>query len=361
MKKILLVTLQGANYGNRLQNYALQKTLEEMGFEVWTPYYDIPERDTLYKKFRYYVKAVLYQFGFKRFQYEYTHLVKEKAFGEFNKKYIINMFKISFKRAFSKKWDEYEYAITGSDQVWHNWSSNKYELRYFYLQFIEKKKRIAYAASFGFRTFPQNDLNSHKKGLCGMDKISCREDEAASLIKSVTDMAPVVVCDPTLLLNKEQWSEIARCPKYLDERKYVVKYFLGRISDKDSRIIEEYAKKNKYRIIDIIKPEDLELYKTKPDEFLWLISHAEYIFTDSYHATVISMIFNKQFMIFKRVGTGYENMFGRLETIINRYGLLENVFEGEVKNIKHDYNVIYEKIQQDNSISKKFLQDCLDK
>ena len=134
--KVLLVTLQGDNIGNRLQNYALQKVLQKRNCDVWNPYYDDnDEIDDMFKKCKLLCKIFLGKLKFERFKVNYIRFRRKEAFKEFDGKYISNQFKINFDETFEKDWNQYDLAITGSDQVWHNWSNNKCELKYFYSVF----------------------------------------------------------------------------------------------------------------------------------------------------------------------------------------------------------------------------------
>ncbi len=67
MKKVLLVTLQDVNTGNRLQNYALQTVLKKLGYEVHTPYYTLLQYNSLKKQLKCTLKLALGITGMKRF------------------------------------------------------------------------------------------------------------------------------------------------------------------------------------------------------------------------------------------------------------------------------------------------------
>lgn len=95
--KVLLITLQGDNIGNRLQNYALQESIKKFSdYEVFTPYYYPIEMETLQLRIKYFVKCVLGNIGiakYKSFQIRTKRLKKYKAF---NSKYIDNYFRIDY-------------------------------------------------------------------------------------------------------------------------------------------------------------------------------------------------------------------------------------------------------------------------
>lgn len=331
MKKVLLVTLQGANIGNRLQNYALQEIIKKGNNIVYTPYYNVLEYDSVLKRLKVRIQCALSQIGFVRYSGIRNTRLREIKFSKFNESYIDNMFKVSFNHVPS----EFDYAVTGSDQVWHNWSGDDSELNYFYLKFMPDEKRISYAASFGFEVFPQKDIDKHKEGLMGVRYLSCREEHGRKLIKELVGRDAELTLDPTLLLNKDEWIKIEKNPNYSTDN-YILVYFLGEKTDESISTIKRIAEEKSLRVIDIYDANNLDYYLTTPDEFIWLIHHASYVCTNSYHACVFSILFNKKFLAFHRKGAGMENMFDRIRTLFDIFGI-DREYHGEYSDIYKEY------------------------
>ena len=169
-KKILLVTLfDNNNIGNRLQNFALYKVLQEKNVEVDVLDNGYTIKATIKDEFKNSIKFFLGLLGFKKYKIKHQKYVffrrRQKANIAFNNKNIPTVIKMKNKKIFDKDWSEYDLAIVGSDQVWHNWNSCENELSYYYLNFISDHKRVAYAASFGFEEFPEKDYLQHKQGI----------------------------------------------------------------------------------------------------------------------------------------------------------------------------------------------------
>lgn len=358
MKKVLLVTLQGDNIGNRLQNYALQKTLQKLDCEVHTPIYDLIELSTYKLKLKFIIKCLLGKLKIQKFKPYLYRYKRVKKYKDFNNKYISNMFHTNFYSIFNSK-NDYDYAVTGSDQVWHNWSNNSQELKYFYLEFIPTDKRIAYAPSFGFDDFSKEDIFLHKTGLEDILYLSCREKKGIQLISDLTNRQANLVLDPTLLLDKDEWIEIEKKPQWIEKQKeYVLVYFLGDKSLYMESIIK-FSRENNIKIIDIYDKNSLNSQLITPDEFIWLIHNAKYVFTDSFHATVFSLIFDIQFLSFRRKEKGMENMFDRIENVQEIFGVKNRVYINDINLIKDSLNKT--SIENMKSKSIDFLMEALNK
>ncbi len=344
-RKILLVTLQDRNnFGNRLQNYALQTVLENMGYEINTPVYSENMKDygSIFKQK---AKKILLLMGQTKYLSDVRHceldIRRRKFFDQFNEKFISGIINIDVDKMNEFDTTQYVAAITGSDQVWHNWKIiGKKELEYFYLSFIPESKRISYAASFGFSDFPERDRERHRIGLAGMKAISCREKKGCELVRQVSHKEATLVPDPTLLLDVVQWQKIIKKPEFDCKKPFILVFFLGNIEKEYSRYIKHLAYEKKLEIIDIYNFVTPRFASVGPCEFLWLLSHAEYVCTDSFHACVFSTIFHRNFTAFRRVEKYFGKMFSRIEDFLTNLNLTEAIFTDENSvGVKFDENV----------------------
>lgn len=353
MKDILIVTLFGNfNLGNRLQNYALQFILTHMGYKSYTGKYNVQNR--FRENITTYIKRLLLFFN-KDKHLCYTNKInldKKRAliFDEFNDEYIYNVIDIGTFDYKKLKKLEFEFAISGSDQVWHHRYHKKNEMPYFYLSFMPKNKRIAYAPSFGFVDFQTNELLIHKNGLLGFEdgKISIREQHGAYLNKELIGLDVPVVPDPTLLLYRSDWEKIAKKPEYNVPEHFVIQYFLGDAHQYDKGL----------SVIDIYNPENEKWFtKTGPSEFIWLMQHCEYVCTDSFHACVFSIIFHRDFAVFHRRQNGMEGMFDRIETLLSNTGLEQCIENSD--NHEIDWHRVDTEIDRRRKIGIDFLTNAL--
>ncbi len=342
-KKVGIITLNGNNnFGNKLQNYALKKIVESYGLDVDTIWFD---EEFNYKKY------IIKKFMFFKKIYK-----REIKFEKFTQKYLNRKF-------FCNESDQYYKFIVGSDQVWNysfkGVSQNFY--RYF-LKFSPKEKNISYAASIGANQIEDKYVNEFKDGMNNFSFISVREDLAKKILnEQITSKEVEVVLDPTMLLSSNEWNFVAKKPKKFPKKRYILNYFLGEQSKERKKIINNFAKKNNCQVIDLLD-ENNPLYVIDPTEFLYLEKNAFLICTDSFHSCVFSIIFNRPFVVFDREDNGKKVMGSRIDTLINKFNLLNRKFNGidiTNENLKHDYSNAYEILENEKKKSKEFLKKSL--
>ena len=197
--------------------------------------------------------------------------------------------------------------VCGSDVIWHPSRSVQTA---FYLGFAsETKAKVPYAVSMGRLPYTPLEKTLLKKNVQTFKTIATREQSAATFIKDLTGKPTLTVLDPTMLLTAEQWEgmEDRSC---LPDGKYILCYLLGD-TKWPRKYIAAYATKRGLPVVyfpyimqNRRKADDLlhgtEICDAGPDGFVALIHHAECIFTDSFHATVFSTIFQKEFYVFDR-------------------------------------------------------------
>ena len=120
---------------------------------------------------------------------------------------------------------EYDFFVTGSDQVWNPNFGFGNEIDF--LEFADEYKRISFAASFGISVVPEEHSEKFKRRLNNMRKISVREDAGAEIVKKLTGRDAIVLPDPTLLIEKKRWEIIMSSHKYKPTSKYILTYLIG--------------------------------------------------------------------------------------------------------------------------------------
>lgn len=329
MKKIGIITIYNGsiNYGGNLQSYALTKRLlndnyiaEQISFN---PKSISVRKNSLFKKIMNLPKILSNIIKLKKSSSVNT--IKKLAFENFNKRIIPHSEKVYNRENINECVENYDAFITGSDQVWNfAWYNPE-----FFLDFVpSSKKKISYSASIGRDSLTEEQKEVFKNSLKDFDAVSVREPSSIKLIEDLSPVPVVSTLDPTLLLEREDWDKVSS--KRLIEEDYIFCYFLGNYK-KTRKLVNEFAKKYELKIAFIPymsgvalsdgKFGDYRLVDASPEDFISLIKHAKYIFTDSFHAVVFSHIYGKEFFVFNRDKRALMN--GRIKDITSLFACQE--------------------------------------
>ena len=353
MKSIAILTINdNNNYGNRLQNYAVQERIKKLNCNVETinnqkgiiGKYKIAKR-----KIGNIIKRVYPSQKYYRYNY----------FMEFNKKIKYSKYYIDKEHTPENLKDKYDCFITGSDQVWNPNFGRMSDIDF--LTFAPKEKRNSFSASFGISEIPLEMKEYYKERLEGINNISVREEAGKKIVEELTGRKDAqVLVDPTMLLTAEEWDKVSKKPKQLKTDKYILNYFLGELSETRKKEIDRIAKENNCKVINILD-KNSPFYQTGPSEFLYLEKNAFLICTDSFHSSVFAILYNRPFVVFEREDK-LVNMNSRIETLINKFNLQNRKFTGKIteENLQHDYKEAYEILEKERQKSNEFLKKALD-
>lgn len=356
-KEICVITITGQNnYGNRLQNYALEYIFKGIGLNVRTLSNSYLKK---YSAYNYREKIYLiYSLIFKKGKR--LSIKRGLSFKKFDD-YFVNR-EIIKKNKFNS---DYDFVVCGSDQIWNfNFFPNKNGL--FFAKFVAPEKRIAYSASIGMDYIPAKYVSYFKEAVMEFKDISVREDKAAEIIKELTGRDVIVTVDPTLLLNQEEWLKIAKKPKWIKNDKYLLTYFLGDISNEIKSFIKNICVKYNLEIINLYSEYangenvDVNSFCSGPDEFVWLIANSQLFITDSYHGCVFATIFNKPFRWFSRNEKGVANMNSRMDTLFSKLQIgdwcIGDVNEDSNHLFYKDYSKVQKNLEREKKVAMSYLQ-----
>ena len=327
MKVGIMTFIDEKNYGNRLQNYALQEFLKGQGFEVETirndKFYDyylvsnsIKEKTIKHlKRFFFSVYRMIDKTdSLQGYEISSNKNMKKRicANKQFTKEHI-KQSNVMLRDGddYYRKLSEYEYIFIGSDQVWNPQMAGASEL--FFLPKIESKRKIAFAASIGVDTIPSNYKKQWDCYCSTIDKITVREQSAVEILKKSNKDAKKIL-DPTLLIGKRKYDELADKSNFNFENKYIATYLLGEDNSEYLNSIKKIASEKNADIVEINNLDNtFGVY-----DFLKIIRGAEMIITDSFHACIFSIIFSKEFFVLKRKGE-YKNICSRIEDLMKTF------------------------------------------
>lgn len=355
MCKVAIITINNTavNYGGILQNYSTYNVIRQLGYNPTTLIYErcTPEKRDL-------LKEILFRIGLEKFKQNALQNRKIRYFNEFRKSYIPSC-NVKKTRNLS---DKYEYFITGSDQVWNvNWLSCTLRKEMSFLTFTEKRKKVCFAPSFGIDKIPNEWKKFVTDSLMDMNEISVREEAAAKIVEELTGKKAEILIDPTLMLNKEEWNKISKCPQNIDCRNpYILTYFLGNRTEKIHKDSAEYSNKLNANIYNLMDSSQEDLFLCGPREFLYLVAHAKLILTDSFHACVFSFIFGKPFLVYSREGEE-QGMFSRINTLLKKFHLERKYVGSNLKNelLECEYQSGYEILDKEQKKVIDFLKKSM--
>lgn len=354
LKKVAILTINdNDNYGNRLQNYAVQEVLKKYNNKV----------ETISNcKGKYGINVIIYKIKdlIKKIPIINRKYFRFNNFMKFNKNIKASKYYIDEHHVPKKLAEKYDCFFTGSDQVWNPNFNRMSDIDF--LAFAPKDKRNSFSASIGIDEIPNKLKDYYKKNLLQMNNISVREDRAKEIIIELTGRNDIeVLVDPTMLLDAEEWDKVSKKPEQIKEEKYILNYFLGELSDSRKSEIEKIAKENNCKIINIMDKRD-PFYVSGPSEFLYLEKNAFLICTDSFHSSVFAILYNRPFIIFDREQEGLKSMNSRIDTLIEKFNLKNRRFSGSIteENLNHDYSEAYKILEKEREKSLNFLKKALD-
>ena len=237
------------------------------------------------------------------------------------------------------------------------------------MTFAGKKKRIAYGPSIGVNELTNKQKLFYRRMLKGYKAIGLREASAVRLLSECTDIELFNVLDPTFLLDKNQWLDaLGDCPN--PQFKYFLCYFVGTDNNAWISDVLDIASNVGTKIINISSegiiediPKDINVIEgAGVREFINYIANAECVFTDSFHATAFSIIFNKELLVYKRfLDTDKKSQNSRLYDVLNRFGLVDRLVSGDnaksVLSKKIDYGIINNKLEIFRTDSIRFIEE----
>ena len=340
------------NYGGMLQAYATTKVMEKrhLDYEIIrykkkvTPLFIIKSIPRIFNRILLNDKYELLQKKINlKFNKEYrkNNEIRSKYFGEFRDTEFKNLSKTAYGYKELKKCStKYNVIITGSDQLW---SPAGLPTNFYNLMFVDDKtKKVSYASSFGVKKIPWYQKNRTRAYLKRLDYISVRENNGAIIVKELIGKDVPVVLDPVCMLDSNEWASLISKEKIIKE-KYIFAYFLGK-NQEYRREVEKLSKKLGMKIVALkhldqyVKEDenfgDYTLYDVGPREYLNLLKNAEYIFTDSFHGSMFSIIFNKQFVVFNRYKKNSKHSKNsRIESLCSNLGLNHARYTGDIMSI----------------------------
>lgn len=249
--------------------------------------------------------------------------------------------------------------IAGSDQIWNTTFPNGKDAA-FYLDFGTPKRKISYAASFATRELVSGTEEFVKNKLKNFDAISVREQSGLNLLSSLGFDGKLVV-DPVFLLSRGQWDIFDNDSDDLRSG-YILTYDFEPKKSPIKSIAKRLAAHYGCEIYSVTSLPSVFSYADRsylasgPDMFVRLIKHARCVVSNSFHGTVFSMIYGKNFFVVDRK----DGLNARMQDLLSRYNMFDRLIDENVSDerlIKDiDYDGVISRLASDIKESKSFLQ-----
>ena len=351
MKTGILTYHRFINYGGLLQAYALKEALKKEGADAEVVDYRCAYLENVgnsdLKDKRISNKRKLWKLA------QFAQIrIKERKFGKFISAHLDVSEPYLSIEELAKAADDYDIMITGSDQVWNEkWP---YDRAYFLDFECPDSKKTSYAASLGDGGVPKDKEAYYRKCLAPFRAISVREEADREIIKRITGRDDIVVAtDPVLLLEKDDWDKVAqrasgRLKKRISHKKYVLIYTVNEPQVLIRRA-EAYARKKHLSVV-YLNPSPLhggfwqfgtKIKDASPEDFVFAFKHAEAVFTNSFHGTAFSVIYEKKVFV-ETDSNGHHNK--RAADLLERLGAQDNY----IKKYGRELRAVYSKMREES-------------
>lgn len=323
------------NHGGILQSYALKKVLEGMGHDVrvickkrHVPEYGISQIIRWPYRF---LRKLMGRKDTRIFIEHYYNKQNDKKYQNTDKfvdKYLNPRFVRSLKEI---KESEFDAFVVGSDQVWrprYFKAQFKAEMSEAYLSFTKDwdVKRIAYSASFGVDRweYSEEETKECAKFLKFFDAVSVREESGIRLCKKHLERDAYQLCDPTFLLTRSDYLSLIPKNQHQSSGSLLV-YSLDENEELDKLVQKIIAFKGlePFYLLNPFNQAGLPSLETWINSFI----DAACVLTDSYHACIFSLIFNKPFFVINNDNRGCARIETLLKTFNQQYRLIHSSAE----------------------------------
>ncbi|MDR1491163.1 MAG: polysaccharide pyruvyl transferase family protein [Planctomycetaceae bacterium] len=379
---VLRIAKNHNNYGSSLQNYAMLSQIWKLGYDCEIIQYQ--KHVSLFKK----LWMVIQMFRIGAYHDQFRDL-KARISMKLRRKFAdniairtfaVNQFKKEKIEPFVRVYDgfknlcngslNYAFVVVGSDQLWTPMSLYN---KYYNLLFVDDEiPKISYGTSFGVSQIHKLQSKQYGEFLDRFNFVSVREISGKNIVETVSSQTAKVVLDPTMLFTREEWTKEIEISKVNTTESYIFCYLLG-TNQEVRKVVNELKQKTGLKIIVIRHMDeyvatdenfgDEAPYDVSPLDFVKYISEARYVCTDSFHGSVFSILFHRQFMTFYRYpiqNKGSRN--SRIDSLFKILGLENRIYKEDIFNsIQNDipYHDVDVKIKELREDSLQYLKNSL--
>lgn len=267
---------------------------------------------------------------------------------------------------------EADVFLCGSDQIWN--PAITCFSPFYWLSFVPSgTPKISYAPSMGKPKLKAKHREFVVSRLNELHAASVREKTTADMLNELDGLNKYVetVVDPTLLLPKEQWESLCKSSRVnASEESYVFAYIL-RGSPEQREFAARLAKNRNLKLIvypyleaipqgdDALTWGDERVFDDDPADFLARIRNASLVITDSFHCTVFSILFKKDFYVLRKT-FDTTSQTTRIDDLLSVAGLEGRILERmEEPNAKGDFAAVETRLAAYADKSRLYLTEAV--
>ncbi|HHU85107.1 MAG TPA: polysaccharide pyruvyl transferase family protein [Clostridiales bacterium] len=358
MKALTITCHDVYNVGASLQAYALCKYLNNLGIETkiidYKPDYLSGHYSLMSVSNPIYDKPLIRQtYLAAKLPSRLRALKRKRKFDVFREQYLPITTRYSSLDELKSNPPPADIYFAGSDQIWNPLFPNGKD-KAFFLDFVKSGIKASYAASFACDNIPDDLIEHYKTSLANLDYISVREKSAVRILENLGYQGERVL-DPVFLLEKSSWDEIA---VEEDHEPYLFLYdFDG--NEEITRIAKRIAKEKNLKIYSLFKSDfaDKTFEFMCPREFVGIIKNADFVISNSFHATAFSVIYKKEFAVINRK----QAINTRMRDLLADLGLSDRLII-DVDNASSepiDYDLVCNKLNELQASSKNYIDKVI--
>ncbi|MGN0181269.1 MAG: polysaccharide pyruvyl transferase family protein [Candidatus Ornithomonoglobus sp.] len=244
--------------------------------------------------------------------------------------------------------------ILGSDEIWNAARPSMARYPIFWGKGLPLERCMSYAPSINYAQ--HKDIAKHKYAVEALNKLqalSVRDLYSKQILSEFTDRDIKILCDPTVLLTVDDYIEMEAECEYSG---YILAYiYSNKVAREDIRALRKFADKKKKKLISFGEENSWcdKCVKGNAFDFLTYISHADYVCTSTFHGTMLSVIYNKQFASFSTENLKVSELLGSLN--LPRLAAASNL--EEIIETKYDYDAVNKQLMEMRTTSIEYLEN----
>lgn len=356
-KRVLISTFNNSknNYGGVFQAFALSETVKGLGHDVRfvtieNPIGNNPIKPSLKSRVKNCIASIL------SITTRAKRALRERKFLDFKEKTQNRVCYDTYEELLENP-PVADVYLSGSDQVWNPRNLRK---DFFFPYVSADKTIISYAASMGYEQIPEDNRGFFEENIARYDAVSVREDTVVEIISTMVNKTVHHHIDPVFLIPRSRWESMAVPYQPLKYKRYILLYLINWNKNKNKELLRLKMKTGLPLVLVTLsgrKPSfaDQVVMDASPEEFLYLMKHAEMVVASSFHGVALSIIMNKPF-----IAVSGQHCPTRIQSLLRYLNLQDHdTMEMSFEKAQFDPVPVAEKIKAAQEKSMAYLKEAI--